>query len=82
MATLVVNWLRGSSVRLYSDLQEPARSQNTSVSIDARVSVYPMGEEHPLAHLFGKYADNPMWRELDEIMDRNRISSNANGDVE
>ncbi|MEK6408612.1 MAG: hypothetical protein AABN34_16920 [Acidobacteriota bacterium] len=61
--------------------QEPARSQSTSVSIDARISVYPLGEDHPLAHMFGKYADDPMWRELEEIMERNRVSDGAAGDA-
>ena len=79
MATWVNNWILGSSVLQDTDRQEPAQSQSTSVSIDARVSVYPMGEDHPLAHLFGKYADDPMWRELQEIMERNRTSC---GDAE
>ena len=62
--------------------QEPVRPESTSVSSDARISVYPLGDDHPLAHLFGKYADDPMWQELEAIIDRNRVRDNANGDIE
>jgi hypothetical protein len=82
MSTWLTNWVFGLSYARADEGQEPARSQSTSVSIDARVSVYPMGEDHPLAHLFGKYADDPMWHELEEIMERNRVAHNKNGDSE
>jgi hypothetical protein len=68
--------------RTAEERQEPVRPEGASVCSDARISVYPMGDDHPLAHLFGKYADDPMWQELEAIIDRNRVSDNANGDIE
>ena len=57
--------------------QEPLRPESKAVSTDARMSAYPLGDDHPLAHLFGKYADDPMWQELEAIIDQNRVSDNA-----
>lgn len=41
------------------DDRQPARSENTSV--DARMSVYPLGDNHPLASVLGAFDDEPLW---------------------
>lgn len=75
--TLVSGLLSAVQIRPTDEYPEAAVSRGTSVSTDARISVFPMGDDHPIAHLFGKYADDPLWQELEEIMERNRASDNA-----
>ncbi|MCI0490084.1 MAG: hypothetical protein L0229_26115 [Blastocatellia bacterium] len=73
MATIIdVFNIVGSRVVREPDQQESAPYQDTtSIAVDARVSVYPLGENHPLAHMFGKYDDEPLWEGFEEAIRMN-----------
>lgn len=60
MTTSVINWFWGLSYIKQSG-QEQKLAQSESTAIDARVSVYPLGENHPLAVVFGAFDNEPLW---------------------
>jgi hypothetical protein len=51
-------------------MQEPEPSESTA--IDVRVSVYPLGDNHPLISTFGAFEDEPLWDDLIRAMEENR----------
>ena len=54
------------------DKQESARTEAASIAIDARIRVYPMGDDHPLISSFGVFENDPIWAELFQIIDDDR----------
>jgi hypothetical protein len=62
-----------ASTKTTSGIEPPnfLAESTSSTAIDLRESVYPLGENHPLAHLFGKYNDNPVWEEFEEVIREN-----------
>jgi predicted nucleic acid-binding protein len=63
----------------------------TSVSVELKVaggaevltggtavsSNYELYENHPLASLFGKYNNDPIWKEIDRAIEKNRTNPDA-----
>lgn len=76
--TWVNNFLPNFMVRSNPiERPEPGWSESTSVSIvdvsiDARISVYPMGDNHPLVSTFGVFEDEALWDDLLRNMEENR----------
>lgn len=66
--TFNLDWISGSSnIR---QTQESRRTESTA--IDARISVYPLGENHPLVSTFGVFENEPLWDDLMRAMTENR----------
>jgi hypothetical protein len=60
--TLEILRIVGNRALGESDRVEPSAYEDTeSIAIDARVSVYPLGENHPLAVVFGAFDNEPLW---------------------
>lgn len=73
-----INWTLDSLahsllyIRPAEERQESALSESASIAIDARVSVFPMGENHPLVSTFGIFEDEALWDDLIRNMEENR----------
>ena len=59
-----------------------ARVAGATSASSTTICEYPLGEDHPLAHLFGKYANDPAWGDLDDIIKRNRTREDAEPEIE
>jgi len=70
MATNIFNlhWISG-----LGNIQQGQESRRTeSTAIDARISVYPLGENHPLVSTFGVFENEPLWDDMVKAMTENR----------
>lgn len=65
--TNIAMWIGGVKPIRQED-NRPSRSETRSDAVSVGVSLYPLGANHPLAHLFGKYDDEPMWEEFEEAI--------------
>ena len=70
MATNIFNldWVSG-----LGNIRQTEEGRKTeSTAIDVRISVYPLGENHPLVSTFGIFEHEPLWDDLIRAMTENR----------
>lgn len=63
---------------LYLGTAAPAEAAAATTT----VYEYALLENHPLTPLFGKYQNDPLWAELEKVMDRNRALDSVDDTVE
>jgi hypothetical protein len=79
MATLIFKGLWGLRLAGNDDrIQDCVESESTA--IDARVSVYPLGENHPLATVFGSFDDESFFDDWMNAIHEYRAEVNARED--
>jgi len=58
-------------------------SENTSsTALDAKVTLYTINPNHPLAHLAGVFENEPLWDELMQAIEEYREETNASENIE
>ncbi len=57
--------------------QKPEEEGGSTASNTINVNQYTLHENHPLASLFGKYEDEPLWDGFEEAIRRLREEDNA-----
>jgi hypothetical protein len=79
MAVLILKELWGLPLAGNDDRIQD-RVESDSTAIDARVSVYPLGENHPLVAVFGAFDDEPFFDDWMKAIQEYREEVNARED--
>lgn len=74
--------LGAASRRVYNNSLQPeeqviAEAGRTSVANTVNIRQPALHENHPLASLFGKYANEPLWDDFEEALRKNRERDSA-----
>lgn len=76
MSANTLSWIFGlGNINREDENRERVTSESTA--IDVRISVYPLGENHPLASVFGAFDDEPLWDDWMRAINEYRQEENA-----
>ncbi|MBI3653198.1 MAG: hypothetical protein HY231_19395 [Acidobacteria bacterium] len=76
MSTILPSWF-SSSYRMRDAEPSQNHVESESTAIEVRISVYPLGEDHPLARVFGAFDTDPYFDDWMKAIAEYREEVNA-----